>query len=92
MTSETVQRYARVLVYTLCGALIQYGVTISTSNKEMIAGIVALLANLAWTIWGNRLTALLAEASKSTEVDSGKLAAAVSDPAMKDAIKTAAVT
>ncbi len=88
MTSENVQRYARIFVYMVCGAMINYGVTVSAGNKEMIAGIVVFLANLAWTMWGTRLNALLGEVAKAGEVDK----ITVNDPSVATAVPSAKVT
>lgn len=81
-TSENIQRYIRIFVYYAAGALTSYGVTVSSSNKELIAGIAAFLANIAWTAWGNTLNAKLAEVAKAGEVEK----VVVNDPAVAAAV------
>jgi hypothetical protein len=54
------------------------------------AAIVADLSGLVvagWSIWSNRSAGLVASVSAMPSVDSGKLAAAISDPTLKDAAK-----
>lgn len=67
LTSENLQRYVRVSVYYLAGMLTSYGFTVSASNRETIAGFAMAAANLAWTMYGNRINAKLAEISKAAQ-------------------------
>lgn len=88
MSSEEVQRYVRVALYALFSSLATVGVTVPDNKITTIVGIVGFLANLAYTIWGNQLSALLSEAEKKagvkkidvtvdqTKIDPGTLSAA----------------
>jgi hypothetical protein len=70
MNSETIQRYVRVAIYYICGALGTYGVTVPDSTKALIVSIVAVVANLAWTVWGTKLSNLLSEVQAKSGVNS----------------------
>lgn len=55
-------------------------------NTEQVAGItgaVVTLGGVLWSIKANSKGSIIASATKMPEVDSNKLAAAISDPALK---------
>lgn len=70
MTGQTFQQYIRILLYQIFAGLTTVGVTTPDSTKTMIAGIVGILANLAWTIYGTRLNGLLEQVKEKTGVQS----------------------
>ena len=88
MTSELIQRYVRVALYALFSSLATIGFTVPDSTTTTIVGIAGFMANLAYTIWGTQLSALLSEAEKKDgvrkiditvdpgKIDTGTLAAA----------------
>lgn len=82
-TNETVQRYVRIALYVLYGALLQIGVTIPDSKKSLIAGIVGVIANLAWTMWGTKLSNMLKEIQKTNGVEGARI---IVDPAKIDPV------
>jgi hypothetical protein len=68
MTSEDVQRWARVACYILLSGslgawLTKYGVT-----KEVAMNVAAILGTIAWSAFGMRINAKIAELSKYGEV------------------------
>lgn len=69
VTSEQVQQYIRVVIYWLAGFAVNYG-WISSDDKTALIGVAVTVANLAWTIYGNRLLAKINELAKSKEVTS----------------------
>lgn len=89
MTSEAIQRYVRVALYALFSSLATVGVTLPDNTKTMIAGIVGFLLNLAWTVWGSKLSNLLSEAEKTAGVEQIKV---VVDPNKIDAPALSAAT
>lgn len=68
MTSQTFQMYVRILLYNVFGGLTSVGITTPDNTKTMIAGIVGILANLVWTMYGTRLNGLLEQAKEKTGV------------------------
>lgn len=87
MTSERFQQYVRIALYYLFGALGSYGVSVSDGSKAMIVSVVGFLATLAWTAYGTRLNALLAQISKSPDVQR----VIVSDPDVAEAVPSGKV-
>lgn len=70
MTGQTFQQYIRIILYQIFAGLTTVGVTTPDNTKTMIAGIVGILANLAWTIYGTRLNGLLEQVKEKTGVTS----------------------
>lgn len=70
MTGQTFQQYVRILLYNIFAGLTTVGVTTPDSTKTMIAGIVGILANLVWTMYGTRLNGLLEQVKEKTGVES----------------------
>lgn len=68
MTSQTFQQYVRIVLYMLFSALASNGITTPDSTKTLIAGLVGLLANAVWTMYGTRLNALLQQVKEKTGV------------------------
>lgn len=73
ITSEAIQRWARVALYVVFGGLANHGLTVSTSSKETIVSIVGLLATAAWTKYGSTLSSMLAEVEKTQGVEKVEL-------------------
>lgn len=69
MTLEQAQSYIRIALYTLFGFLGNYAITVPDSTKTLIVTIVGFLVTFAWTLWGNRLSAILADAKARAGVD-----------------------
>jgi hypothetical protein len=62
MTSEIVQKYARIALYYIAGALTTHGIiTAGASWVEPVIGVLLTLINFAWTLYGGRLNGLLAQ-------------------------------
>ena len=61
MNAATLQRYVRVALYYIFGALATYGVSVPDNKKALIASILGTVANVVWTIYGTKLSALLTE-------------------------------
>lgn len=70
MTGQTFQQYIRILLYNIFAGLTTVGITTPDNTKSMIAGIVGILANLAWTMYGTRLNGLLEQVKEKTGVQS----------------------
>ena len=66
-TSEQIQQYIRVTIYWLAGFAVNYG-WLASSQKAQVIGIAMTIANLAWTIYGNRLLAKINELAKDDRV------------------------
>ena len=72
----------------LFSSLTTIGITVPDNKVTTIVGIVGFMANIAYTIWGTQLSALLSEAEKrdgvrkidvvvdNSKIDAGTLAAA----------------
>lgn len=59
------------------------------ANVLSIAGPAMIFGGAIWAMIANSKTSIIASASAMTEVDSTKLAAAISDPALKQTAKDA---
>jgi hypothetical protein len=68
VTTEDVQRYARIGIYWICGWLASRGVHTDGAYVELAAGVAGTLANFGWTLYGNQISAKLAEVAKYAEV------------------------
>lgn len=70
MTSNTqaIQQYVRIVLYSLFGALANYGFTVGDSYQAVIVSVVGTLATLAWTAYGTRLNGLLEFAKEKAGV------------------------
>lgn len=64
MTAEDVQRYVRIGLQWLAAFLVTHGMKQEASWVEPLSGLVVGLITLAWTMYGNRLTAKVAEITK----------------------------
>ncbi len=56
VSSDDIQKYTRIILYVVSGALIQHGFG-SQASWEPWIGIGVTVANFAWTLYGNRLVA-----------------------------------
>lgn len=86
-TSYQVQQYVRIALYWLFGALGTYGVAVPDNSKALIVSVIGTVANLAWTMWGTRLNALIGQIATSPDVKK----IVVADPAMEAAVPSAKV-
>lgn len=68
ITSEQVQKYARIVLYWIAGALVTHGVG-NESWIEPGVGLGLTLINFAWTLYGDRIVAKLNEVAKFDVVD-----------------------
>lgn len=60
MNSEVVQKYTRVVLYWIAGALVSHGMVQSGASWiEPTIGVIMTVVNFAWTIYGGRLNGLL---------------------------------
>lgn len=69
MNSQTFQQYVRILLYYIFGALGTYGLTVPDNTRVLVASIVGVLANFAWTLWGTRLNGLLEQIKAKSGVE-----------------------
>lgn len=69
VTSESVQRWVRVILYYVWGGLGTIGVTTSDGTKALVASIVGFIATAAWTKWGSSVSSMLTEVAKVDGVD-----------------------
>jgi|SRR6185437_424900 len=67
MTSEQIQQWIRIVIYAIAGAVVQHGFA-NEAVAQQAAGFAVLLANGAWTVYGNRFVARLNELVKSGQV------------------------
>lgn len=67
LTSSQVQQYIRIAIYNVSGAIISHGY-VSESYEQLLVGALTFLANLAWTIYGNRFMAKLNDLSQFKEI------------------------
>lgn len=67
MTSEDIQRYTRIVLYWLMGALASHGVAVGTYTELVVSGGVTL-ATFLWSAYSTRLIAKLNEIAKYDEV------------------------
>lgn len=70
MNSQSIQQYARIILYYAFGALATYGVTVPDNTKALVLSIVGFIANFAWTLWGTRLNGLLEQVKAKSGVQS----------------------
>lgn len=69
ITSEAIQRWIRVALYYIFGAVGSYGLTLGGSTKELIISIVGFIGTAAWTKYGSTLNAMLTEVEKTAGVE-----------------------
>lgn len=95
MTQDQIMALIRQIVPILAGLAIARGY----SQKDVaqwsdlalqIAGPLLAMGGLVWAYIANRKTSIIKSASQMPEVDSKKLAAAISDPNLKQAASQAA--
>ena len=70
MNSQSFQMYVRIALYQIFGGLAGVGITTPENTKAMITGIVGIMANLVWTVYGTRLNGLLEQVKEKTGVQS----------------------
>ena len=94
ITSEAIQRWIRVFLYWLFGAIGWSGVVGGFSLKEMIISGVGTLVTIAWTKYGSSLNAMLTEVEKTAGVEKVdvKVDPTVIKPSEVNAATPAAVT
>lgn len=64
-TSEAVQRYVRIALQYLAATLMTHGVVSPSATwVEPAIGLGVGVATFLWTVYGNRVNALLAQAAK----------------------------
>ena len=80
ITSEAVQRYARIVLYWVAGYMVNRGV-LSGSGTDAFVGVGLSVVNFAWTLYGNRIVAKLNEVAKMGVVTN----VVVNDKAVADA-------
>lgn len=73
ITSEAIQRWIRVALYYIFGAVGSYGLTLGVSTKEMIISIVGFIATAAWTKYGSSLSSMITEVEKTAGVEKVKV-------------------
>lgn len=83
ITSEDVQRYARIGIYYASGYLTARGVDAGVIT--MLSGVALGLANFGWSLWGMRVNAKLSEIAKlgtvrEVIVESHAMAAEIPSP------------
>lgn len=89
LTSEDVMRYTRIALQWVAAYLVTHGMVSSNSSwVEPAIGFGVGIASLAWTLYGNRLNAKLAEIAKADQVkkvltDSATAEAVPSDKVQK---------
>lgn len=87
MTAADFQKYSRIILYMLAGALIQHGYG-SQATWEPWIGFAMTLLNLGWTLYGSRVQAKI-----DALVATGEVAhVVVKDQALADAIPSPIVT
>ena len=69
MTSADFQQYTRILLYSIFGALANYGVVVPDNTKTLVLSILGFVATFAWTLWGTRLNGLLEQIKAKTGVE-----------------------
>lgn len=87
LTAAGFQQYVRIALYMIFAMLAQHGYTVPDSTTTLIAGIVGVVATLAWTVYGTRLNALIAAVAASPGVQK-----VVVTPAIADAVPSDKVT
>lgn len=83
VTSEDVQRYVRIAIYLLSGGLTQHGFTDAGGIVMASSGIVLGMANLAWSIYGMRVNAKIAELSKIAQDPTTPVAGVIMTPTVE---------
>lgn len=77
ITTEDFQRYLRVFLQWLAGALVSYGMVSPTATWVQPAiGAAITVLTFVWTLYGNRVQAKINEVAKLDVVDKVK----VNDP------------
>lgn len=70
ITSEQVQKYARIILYWIAGVLVAHSQSKpDPSVIETTVGVGVTLVNFAWTLYGGRIVAKLNEIAKLGVVD-----------------------
>jgi hypothetical protein len=77
VTSADIQRYVRIVIYTIVGALGQRGISVDGSWIELAISVVGFGATLAWSVYGMRIKAKIAEMSALAENKATPVAAVI---------------
>jgi hypothetical protein len=88
MNSDQITGLVRAILSAIGGYFVGKGL-IDASTMTTLVGAAATVVTALWSVWANKSSNLVASVSAMPSVDSGKLAAAISDPALKDAAKPA---
>lgn len=74
LTTEDFQRYLRIFLQWLSGALVSYGVVSPTATwLQPAIGIAISALTFAWTLYGNRVQAKINEVAKLDVVEQVKV-------------------
>jgi len=73
ITSEAIQRWVRVGLYYIFGAVGSFGLTVNGSMKEIIISVVGFAATAAWTKYGSSLSSMITEVEKTAGVEKVKV-------------------
>lgn len=87
MNPDQIGGLVRAILSAIGGYFVGKGV-IDASTMTTLVGAAATIIVAGWSAWANRASGLVASVSAMPSVDSSKLAAAISDPALKDAAKS----
>jgi hypothetical protein len=88
MNSDQIGGLIRAVLSAVGGYFVGKGL-VDASTMTTIVGAIATIVMAGWSAWSNRASGLVASVSAMPSVDSGKLAAAIADPDLKVAAKTA---
>lgn len=86
MNSDQIGGLARTILSFVIG-LVAAKFHIDGATSTAIVADLSSLIVLGWSLWSNSKSNLVASVSAMPEVDSSKLSAAISDPALKTAAK-----
>src|SRR6478609_9015613 len=88
LTSEDVMRYTRIALQWVAAYLVTRGLVSSNASwVEPAIGVGVGLASFAWTLYGNRLNAKIAEIAKADQVVAVKTDAVTADAIPSDKVQ-----
>lgn len=77
ITTEDVQRYVRIVGYLIVGSLTQRGIAVDGTWIELALSLVGGSLLVAWSVYGMRINAKIAELGKLAKIEDTPVAAVV---------------
>lgn len=77
LTSADIQRYVRIVIYMIVGALGQRGIQVDGTWVDIALFAAGGAANFVWSVYGMRVNAKIAEMVKLAQISETPIAAVI---------------